>query len=120
MFGFKKTLENQSFNNILICAIGETIRTSGRLPTEAELFLSIDKLLKFKNGKLSQEQFSIAKSCALEFEMFGWPSELLIPEYKKFFVEFPKELTSYNKIAEILCIHALLYDDNALDFLGGE
>lgn len=109
MFGFKKTLENQSFNNILICAIGETIRASGRMPTEAELFLSTDDLLKFKNAKLSQEQFQLLKSCALEFKAFGWPSELLIPEYKKFFVEFPEELTSYNKIVDVLRRHCLLY-----------
>ena len=120
MFGFRKPLENSDFNNVVICAIGETVRRSGRLPTESELFLNIDELLKRKNNKLSPEQCKSVVNCAYEFSLLSWPSKELIPEYKKFLVEFPIELTSYNNIFKILCMHALLYDDNALDFLGGD
>jgi len=40
MFGLfeKKDLENDSFNNMLITALAESVRKNGNLPTEAQIF----------------------------------------------------------------------------------
>ena len=107
---FKKEVANDSFNNMVILAIAETLRACNRLPTEVEMFTTIEKLLKANNVKLSQQQRSAVELCAMEFNMFSWAESELIPEYKKFFLEFPKDLTSYRKIGQILCSHGLIWE----------
>lgn len=115
---FKKTLENDAFNKIVIRAIGEGFRVSGRQPTESEFYSNINRFVKQENGKLSTEQENSVQLCAVHICHAGLGMEL-IPEYKDFFSEYPRDLTSYNKIFEILSRRALLRDNEALSAMFG-
>ena len=114
MLFFKTQAPNSSFNKMLILAPGETVKQFGRLPTESELFSTIEKLLKMNNQKLGPEQTSLLKMCAFAFSNMEWPQEL-IPAYRKFFKEFPAEMTAYDHIKATLGSHGLqAFDPEAM------
>ena len=88
MFGFGKSeMQNTSFNNALIASIGESVRNSGRFPTEDELFSTISSLTK--GQKMTQSQVNSARSCALSLNGFEWPQTELMPLFKGMQKEMP-------------------------------
>ena len=117
MFGFGKSeMQNTSFNNALIASIGESVRKSGRFPTEDELFSTINSLAK--GQKMTQSQVNSVRSCALEINSFSWAETELMPLIKGMHKELPTGgRVNYDKIVALLSTHVIIMTDDALDFM---
>ena len=119
MFGLfgKKTLENSSFNNMLIAALGEAVGKSGRLPTEGELTQSMTSLLTTAKASLNENQINSIRACAITSTMSSFSDEL-VPLLKQFKKEMPRgEIYAYNKIKEFLITYTVIFDDDVMGFL---
>jgi hypothetical protein len=119
MFGFfdKKTLENSSFNNMLIVALSETVGKSGRLPNEGELMQTMDGLLKTAKASLDKNQINAIRTYATAATMSSFSAEL-VPLLKQFKIEMPQgEINAFKKIASFLNKRGITYDQDALNFL---
>lgn len=119
MFGFfdKKTLENSSFNNMLVAALSETVGKSGRLPSEGELMQTMDGLLKTAKASLNESQINSIRVCALTSRMGNFSDEL-IPLLRQFRNEMPRgEIFAYKKIIDFLNSRLITTDEHAMDFL---
>lgn len=117
MFGFGKSeMQNTSFNNALIASIGESVRKSGRFPTEDELFSTINSLAK--GQKMTQSQVNSVRSCVLEINSFSWAETELMPLIKAMHKELPTGgRVNYDKIVALLSTHVIIMTDDALDFM---
>ena len=119
MFGLfgKKDLENDSFNNMLITALAESVRKHGNLPTEAQIFKTCEELLDKRNAKLTAQQINSIRCSGLLFNMSS-PADELIPLLKKFIDEMPRGgRSAFDQIFTLLSRHGIVIDDAALDFM---
>jgi hypothetical protein len=115
LFG-KPDLENSSFNNALIACLSDSVRRSGRFPSDGELIGAITELVK--NRKLTPSQINSIRACALEINSFSWGESELKPLIKKMQMEMPVGgRESYDKIIKLLSSHALIVTDEALEFM---
>ena len=119
MFGLfgKKDLENDSFNNMLITALAESVRKNGNLPTEAQIFKTCEELLEKRNAKLTSQQINSIRCSVILFKMSS-PADELLPLLKKFIEEIPRGgRGAYDQIFNLLSRHGIVIDDAALDFM---
>lgn len=116
MFGLfgSSELQNSSFNNALIAALGDSIRKNNRYPTESELLASIKNLVG--NHKLTKGQINSIDVCVISTQM-GFGDEL-----RPLLIGMQKELPqggreNYDRILELLARHAIITTDESLEFL---
>lgn len=118
MFGLfgKPDLENASFNNALIASLSDSVRRSGRFPSDGELISSITDLVKSR--KITQSQVSSIRACALAINSFSWGESELKPLIVKMQAEMPVgRRESYDKIVDLLSSYGIVMTDEALEFM---
>ena len=88
MFGLfgKKELENSTFNSALIASISDSVRKSGRFPTESELITAVTDLTK--SHKITSAQINSIRTCALSINGFSWAENELMPLIRKMQKEY--------------------------------
>lgn len=104
MFGLfgKKAASNSSFNNMLVSALGESIRKNNAMPNEEQLFALIESLLKLRNLKLSGQQINNVRACASMLSLGSGASDF-IPLLTKFNEQMPRgEITAFEQIISLL------------------
>jgi hypothetical protein len=119
MFGLfgKKIVENDTFNNMLISAFSDTVKRTGRMPNEDEMFESFERLLSSKGAKLNQQQVGAIELCALTLKM-GDLAATLLPLVQRLSIEIPRgERKAYDEITTVLKRNGLIIDEADLQFL---
>lgn len=118
MFGLfgKKELENNSFNDMLIAALGELVRRKNSKPSEDYLLEIVNGLASKQGYKLNQQQQGAVRLCAITMHM-GVGDDIYVLA-GKMILELPMGVMHGHKaLSQLLMTHGVIYDDTALDFL---
>ena len=117
MFGFgKKEAPNETFNNILIASIGESIRQGVRKPSGDLLLQQVSTFANSQGYKINQSQANSIRACATVLSMST--GEKIVELANKMNSEMPRgEIQSYNELKKVLEKSLVISNDAALNFI---
>jgi hypothetical protein len=115
LFG-KEELPNGTFNNALIAAISDSVRQTGKFPSESALLSAVNDITK--NKKITPNQVNAIRCCALEINSFSWGESELMPLIKKMQTEIPRGgRESYDKVVQLFAQYGIITTDEGIDFM---